>query len=143
MTPRACARAVALAALLAASGCREGVTPATHVVDTPPRERMDSLRALGRYEDALAVARARQSALAGEAGTPRWARDDARRDVATLKRILSAAPPERVEIARADASLRQADSLVAVGQQIDALPLIESQLAVRERVLGLPREPAR
>jgi CHAT domain-containing protein/tetratricopeptide (TPR) repeat protein len=100
------------------------------------RARVDSLRALGRYEEALLVARARAASVSGLPDAPPWESGDARRDVATLERIAALPLSDRTALAGADAARARADSLIRAGDEAVALSLLEAQLGVRRRVLG-------
>ncbi len=98
--------------------------------------RVDSLRALGRYDEALQLARARVAYVTGLPDCPRWEIGDARRDVATLRTIATLPLSDRTALAEADAARARADSLIRVGDEAAAYSLLEAQLAVRRRILG-------
>jgi len=133
--------AAAAAALMTLACCHpDADAPGAASATIASRRAIDSLRASGRYGEALAAARARRHALERTPAVPRWTRDDARREVATLTRIAAAPESVRAALALADAATPRAESLLAADDRIAAMNLIESQLAVRRRHLG-PRHP--
>jgi len=133
--------AAAALALFAMLGCHDDSLPSSRAVTaSPSRETIDSLRCLGRYQSALATARARERALDRIPGAPGWMRDDSRRDIATLARIAACPDSVRAAFAVADAATARADSLEAAGDSRAAMETTRAQLATRRRLLG-PEHP--
>ena len=126
--------AVFLGIALFACGEREGAL----VVDLPsyPTAAIDSLRAEGRYESALLLARERDAKLRHDSRAPRWMLGDSRRLVRTISRIAAFPDSLQQTMARADRGAIRADSLDHAGELDLAIRERELELRARRRVLG-------
>lgn len=137
-----CLGAVAALALVACSDApgpaEEEPAPRNEAHDSELRTlrtRIDSLRAEGRFTEALAAARTRDRFAQGSSGVRAWERTDARLEVATLARVAGLPDSARQAFARADRRSSEADSSLAAIAPVAAREAIASQLRTRRRLL--------
>ena len=97
---------------------------------------IDSLRAAGRWADALARAEDRERRYARLAGVPAWRRGDAVREAATLRTIAALPESGRSELAAAERALREGERLTQRDSLSAAGAALESAVAARRRWLG-------
>ncbi len=106
----------------------------------PVAHAIDSLRALGHYDEAAGLAARRHRSLVADRRTPAWRIADAARASSALQRIRLLPVEGRLALARADAVTPRIDSLLRAGEPLAALALVEAQLAARQRWLGAGHE---
>lgn len=97
--------------------------------------RIDSLRAAGEHEAALAEARVLRGHLAGIDARP-YALGDAERQVSLLERVLAMPPAERARFARADSLRGASDDAYNNDDMATAVELVRAELELRRALLG-------
>lgn len=133
--------APSVAALLAA-GLLAGCIPDRPWPEAPRdpiaalQSGIDSLRAAGRWTDALARAEDRAARLERLAGVPRWRRADARHELATLRAIASLPEAGRDDLAAAERALREGERLTRRDSLAAAESRLEEAVVLRSRWLG-------
>lgn len=126
-------RGVLIAALLA--GLLLGAGPAWTDEDEAPA-RIAALRAAGDYAAARRECAAHLARVAGDSAASGWMRDDARRRLATLDRILAMRPSDRHRMQVADSLGPASEAAYGDGDYDAAARLCAERRSIQETLLG-------